>query len=65
MVIYSQLSNFSFYHGYQWRTQEKFRGFKVLDGLVGGRGGAQPPGGWKIFENLQKFRKKIARYGLL
>ena len=33
--------------------KEKFRGFKVMAGLVGGPG-AKPPGRQRIFENLQK-----------
>ena len=33
--------------------RKKFRGFKVMAGLVGGPG-AEPPGSGRIFENLPK-----------
>ena len=45
---------------FQWRTQEKFSGVKVMAGLVGGPGG-QSPGPRRICENLEKVLKKIAK----
>ena len=40
---------------------KKFGGFKVMTGLVGGPG-AELPGRWRIFENVQKnFLRKLQK----
>ena len=45
----------------QWRTQEKFLGFKVTAGLVGGPGD-EAPGRQRIFKNLQNhFLRKLQK----
>ena len=41
---------------HQWRTREKFWGFKGMAGLVGGAG-ANP----RMPENFRKFRKNFVR----
>ena len=45
----------------QWRTQEKFRGFKVMAGLVGGAGGGGALRTPDNFRNANKILKKVAK----